>query len=169
MRQFRQLHTRHAFDRLFHQGIEIYTTYTWQKCMESYFSGKLLWLQQSCKFLACFMHLVLSWNWWRRQTGQQSWVVLGMSKGEPILCYHKGSATPFSVIIMGARSTICRTVGIAPPYLLKLTVISWREGCRSRLIVYNKANSLPMSFIYGNNIYRELCEPRHQSDKIFTL
>ena len=45
-----------------------------------------------------------------------------MSNGQRILCYRKGSATPFGVRKIGAQSTICRNypaVGIAPPYLIE--------------------------------------------------
>ena len=77
--------------------------------------------EASCKFIACFACLVLSWNLTDHEEDKQvsdHGLCSAKTKGQPILCYCEGSATSFSVQKIGTRSTICHNhpvVGIAPP------------------------------------------------------
>ena len=129
MGQFRQLHTEYTFDWL---------VCAYEDCEDSVCqlipctlckNMKLFQCQAFCDFSnpANFQHALCT-QYFReiKQTmkkiaGQRSWAVLGISKGQPVLCYHKCLATPFSVRKIGTQSTICRNypaVRIAPPYIM---------------------------------------------------
>ena len=134
--------------------------------------ARFLWLQQSCNFLACFARLVLSWNQVdheESQAGQRSWAVLGITKGQPILCYRKGSATPSSAQKIGTWSTICHNypaVGIAPPYLILRRCTCIAADCHSCYDLQTVA-VLYMRVMLAHEL--ELSVTKQQVGKLFSV